>query len=240
MHFFEKLTPFFRKPTHPMREMSIVSEATSPRQLEMVVNEEKSVVGANLIETEKLEVGGVKWEVYAYYAKSIGWFYSIGTLLLYLVYQGFSVGSNIWLSDWSTDPLAISGDVPTRNKYLAVYGVLGLLQALGIMVAVSCVMIGTLLASSKLHETMLNRILHSPMSFFDTTPLGRILNRFSKDMDVLDVTIPQNLRMLANQLYNVIGTLFVICFASPIFTAVVIPIGLMYYFLQKFYVATAR
>ena len=40
-----------------------------------------------MIETEKLEIGGVKWEVYAYYAKSIGWLFSSGTFLLYFVYQ---------------------------------------------------------------------------------------------------------------------------------------------------------
>ena len=78
------------------------------------------------------------------------------------------------------------------------------------------------------------------MYFFDTTPLGRILNRFSKDMDILDVTIPMNMRMLCNQLYNVVGTLFVICFANYWFIIVVIPILIMYYFLQKFYVTTAR
>ena len=49
-----------------------------------------------------------------------------------------------------------------------------------------------------------------------------------------------NLRMLCNQLYNVVGTLFVICFANYYFIIVVIPILIMYYFLQKFYVTTAR
>ena len=49
-----------------------------------------------------------------------------------------------------------------------------------------------------------------------------------------------NLRMLCNQLYNVVGTLFVICFANYWFVIVVIPILIMYYFLQKFYVTTAR
>ena len=59
-------------------------------------------------------------------------------------------------------------------------------------------------------------------------------------MGILDVTIPMNLRMLCNQLYNVVGTLFVICFANYWFVIVVIPILIMYYFLQKFYVTTAR
>lgn len=73
--------------------------------------------------------------------------------------------------------------------YLSVYGVLGLLQAIFIMLSAIILSVGTLNAASKLHGTMLERILRSPMSFFDTTPLGRILNRFSKDIDIVDVSI---------------------------------------------------
>ena len=56
---------------------------------------------------------------------------------------------------------------------------------------------------------------------------GRILNRFSKDVDVLDITIPMNTRMLLVQFFNVAGTLVVICIANPIFIAVVIPIMIL-------------
>ena len=114
-----------------------------------------NAIGATLIEEEKMEIGGVKWEVYSYYARSIGGFFTCGTFLLYLIYQGFSLGSNIWLSEWSTDPRATEESV--RNMYLAVYGTLGIFQAFFIMAAVSCVMVGTLKASSKLHFTMLQR-----------------------------------------------------------------------------------
>lgn len=41
----------------------------------------------------------------------------------------------------------------------------------------------TLRAASALHDKLFQKVLHSPMAFFDTTPLGRILNRFSRDMD---------------------------------------------------------
>ena len=88
----------------------MVSEPANTRGFEMMQAEEatkSAATGANLIESEKLEIGGVKWDVYTYYAKSIGWLFSIGTFVLYGVYQGFSLGSNIWLSSWSTDPLAI-------------------------------------------------------------------------------------------------------------------------------------
>ncbi len=215
--------------------------------------------GKNLIEEEKAAVGGVAWTVYFYYAKSVGFMMTFGSILLYGSYTGFQVGSSIWLSAWSTDPMA-STDIPTRNKYLSVYGVLGLLQSVFIMIATVLLSIGTLNAASKLHENMLSRILRSPMSFFDTTPLGRILNRFSKDIDIgkhcnnivkdiifttsfillADVTIPAILRGLIGQLLGVIGTIIIICFANPLFIAVIIPLAGIFYFLQKWYITTAR
>jgi len=68
------------------------------------------------------------------------------------------------------------------GQYLIIYGVLGLLQSGSVMVAMAIAMVATLKAATKLHGTMLSRILRSPMAFFDTTPLGRVLNRFLKDM----------------------------------------------------------
>ena len=145
----------------------------------------------------------------------------------------------MWLSEWSVDPLA-STDISVRNTYLTVYGVLGFFQAICIMVGTSTVSIATLWASTNLHNTMLKNIMSSKMSFFDTTPLGRIMNRFSKDIDIMDTTIPWNLRTLLVTTLNVIGTMIVICYSNPLFIAVVIPIAFIYYFVQKFYIATAR
>lgn len=58
--------------------------------------------------------------------------------------------------------------------------------------------------------------------------------------DIIDITMLMNFRLLLVQLYNVIGTIFIICFSNPIFVSVVVPVFIMYYFLQKFYVTTAR
>ena len=84
----------------PKRTMSVLSEATSSQQLEAakmgghvegtdaeVEEEARKVTGASLIEDEKMEIGGVKWTVYMYYGRSIGYFFSIGTVLLYAIYQ---------------------------------------------------------------------------------------------------------------------------------------------------------
>ena len=79
-------------------------------------------------------------------------------------------------------------------EFLGVYGGLGLAQALCILIGSFALAIGGFFASSVLHNKMLANILRSPMSFFDTTPLGRILNRFSKDVYTVDESIPNSYR----------------------------------------------
>ena len=91
---------------------------------------------------------------------------------------------------------------------------------------------GTIHASQILHNKLLKSILHAPMLFFDTTPLGRIMNRFSKDVDVVDITIPMTIRMWFGTLSGIITTVFVICYSTPIFLAVLVPLGIMYFFIQ--------
>ena len=196
-------------------------------------------LGENIIETERAEVGGVKWSIYRYYARSVGLAATAVALSFYVIYQGFSVGSNIWLSAWSDDPRAVT-DKGVRNMYLGVYGALGFLQSISIMVATTVISIFTLNAAIKLHRSMLMRIIKSPMSFYDTTPLGRILNRFAKDIDIVDNTIPMTMQFVLNQMLTVVGTLVAIIFAMPLFIVVVIPVAVLYYFLQTFFVSTAR
>jgi ATP-binding cassette subfamily C (CFTR/MRP) protein 1 len=196
-------------------------------------------LGETLIETERVEIGGVKWSVYLYYIKSVGYAASVTAFGFYVVFQVLAVGSNIWLSAWTDDPAAAT-DPRLRNMYLAVYGTIGLFKSLTIMAATMIVSIFSLNAAIKLHRTMLLRIMRSPMSFFDTTPLGRILNRCGKDIDTVDNAIPMNSQLVLYQLLLVIGTLVAIVFAMPIFILVVIPLAVVFYFLQKVYVTTAR
>ena len=87
-------------------------------------------------------------------------------------------------------------------------------------------------ASRILHDNLLKNILRSPMSFFDTTPLGRILNRFSKDIYVIDEVIPENLNEFTESLFDVISTLIVIIIATPTFGIVIIPLGVFYLLVQ--------
>ena len=91
------------------------------------------------------------------------------------------------------------------------------------------------IASRKLHGSMLMNILRSPMSFFDTTPIGRIVNRFSRDMETVDNVLPQIFRSWMNTFFQVISTIVVVSYSTPLFLAMVVPLTIVYYFIQVTY-----
>ena len=70
----------------------------STSRIEETIGEPENLIGQELIETEKTEVGEVKFSVYSYYAKSMGYVAAVTAVLFYAIYQGFSVGANLWLS----------------------------------------------------------------------------------------------------------------------------------------------
>ena len=108
---------------------------------------------------------------------------------------------------------------------------------------------GSMIGSKRLHDGMLHNILRSPMSFFDTTPLGRILNRFSKasylelqvhlnsilqDIYTIDELIPRSMSSFLMTFFNVFATLIVISIASPWFLIAILPLVVFYGFVQVY------
>ena len=112
----------------------------------------------------------------------------VGLLLVQLLWQACQIGGDVWLGQWTSSS---SGDAPSQIRYhMAVYALLGLGSAF--LVGVRAVAVATcgLRASQHLFETMTTRLLRAPLRFFDTTPIGRILNRHGTDMAAVDVQVP--------------------------------------------------
>ncbi|KAM6388822.1 ATP-binding cassette sub-family C member 5 isoform 5-T6 [Pluvialis apricaria] len=113
-------------------------------------------------------------------------------------------------------------DNPHMHYYAGIYAlsmaVMLILKAVRGVVFVK----GTLRASSRLHDELFRRILRSPMKFFDTTPTGRILNRFSKDMDEVDVRLPFQAEMF---IQNVILVFFCVGVISGVFPWFLVAVG---------------
>ncbi|XP_052772990.1 multidrug resistance-associated protein 1-like isoform X2 [Mya arenaria] len=195
-----------------------------------------------LIEAEKMETDRVKMGVFLAYIKSVGIFLSFLTVLFYILYNAANLYSNVWLSEWSNDATKLNGtsDPDQQRLRLGVYGALGFIQGLLVFMASLTLYIGSVHASRALHSSVLHNILFSPMSFFDTTPSGRIMNRLGKDIDVIDNTIAVNFRMVIVTMLYVLNLPIVFIISTPLVLPAIIPVAIIYFLIQRFYVATSR
>ena len=209
------------------------------RQLSQKAAAEKDV----LIEEEKAEEGDVKMSVYLNYFKSlrVTWLAVLG--LSWLAMQVAYVGTDLWLAIWSSDAAAAAANVNSttnsssaatslRNERLAVYGVLGFSHNVLYLVGWIALAFGSAASSVTLHRQLLLRIMRSPMAFFDTTPLGRIINRFSKDLSTIDSRIRFALEGWVICLLQVFSLIIMIVIQIPLLAVVVVIVAILYYMIQ--------
>lgn len=213
---------------------------------------------SKLIDSEEAAIGSVGLGVYVRYFKSVGLWMTFVGLFSNIMYQVFNVFSNFWLTEWSLDKPART-ELVWRNTYAGVYGALGGAQGISLLISATTFAIGCLRVARDGHNNMLKNILRLPMSFFDgkfafsnhlyfccmiahftVTPLGRIVNRFSKDLDVVDNVLPMFVRSWVFMAFSVLAIFVVISISTPLFLIALVPIIILYYFLQKFYIETSR
>ncbi|NXY52739.1 MRP1 protein, partial [Callaeas wilsoni] len=192
-----------------------------------------------LTEADTAKTGRVKATVYWDYMKAIGLFMSFLAIFLFMCNHIASLASNYWLSLWTDDPV-INGTQQNTTLRLGVYGALGISQGIAVFGYSVVVSVGGIFASQHLHLNLLHDVLRSPMSFFERTPSGNLVNRFSKEIDTIDSTIPPIIKMFMGSTFNVIGACIIILLATPIAAVIIPPLGLVYLFVQRFYVATSR
>uniref|UniRef100_A0A8C8K2Q5 ABC-type glutathione-S-conjugate transporter n=1 Tax=Oncorhynchus tshawytscha TaxID=74940 RepID=A0A8C8K2Q5_ONCTS len=209
-----------------MEPMSEIDEEQVPEDL------------GKLIEVDKARTGRVRLEMYMEYFKTIGMAFIIPIVFLYAFQQGASLAYNYWLSLWADEPIVNGTQVDTDMK-LAVYGALGFAQGIAIFGTTVAISVGGIIASRHLHMDLLKNVLHSPMSFFETTPSGNLLNRFAKEIDAIDCMIPDGLKMMLGYLFKLMEVCIIVMLATPFAAVVILPLAILYAFVQSFYVATS-
>lgn len=90
-------------------------------------------------------------------------------------------------------------------------------------------------AATNLHHNLLNKIIHAPIRFFDITPLGQILNRFSADTNIIDQHIPPTLESLTRSTLLCLSAIGVISSITPYFLIALVPLAVAFYFIQKYF-----
>ncbi|KAA1102965.1 hypothetical protein PGT21_001583 [Puccinia graminis f. sp. tritici] len=192
--------------------------------------------------SEHKEKGSVKYDVYKTYLRANGVF-GVGIALgSVVVQQILSLTTTLWLKNWSSSNQTLTDDGgPHLGYYLGIYGLLGFLTSVTAFVnGVTLFSICAVRSAKVLHDQMFAKVLRAPMSFFDTTPVGTILNRFSRDVFVIDEVLARVFSGFLRTTAGVVSVVAVVSWAVPPFLLVCIPLLLIYKGIQSYYLATSR
>ncbi|KAH6632214.1 P-loop containing nucleoside triphosphate hydrolase protein [Chaetomium tenue] len=201
-------------------------------QTALPLQEGRSVLGRKFVQDEKRARGSVKSGIYATYLKaSGGWLFWIFILALFVLMQGLGIGRSWWLRVWTgtyeggrrhennhglnlhheagheaREPI-FSRVEDDLGFYLGIYVLLAVAAPLVGTLRFLCLYLGSLAASRRLFAKMVTVVLRAPIIWLDTVPVGRILNRFTADFNVIDSSLANSLGNCANALFNLLGVI---------------------------------
>uniref|UniRef100_A0AC11EVT6 Uncharacterized protein n=1 Tax=Ovis aries TaxID=9940 RepID=A0AC11EVT6_SHEEP len=137
----------------------------------------------------------VKFSVILKYLQAFGWLWVWLNVVTCLGQNLVGTGQNLWLSTWAKEAKHMNDFTQwkqIRSNKLSIYGLLGLMQGLFVCSGAYVVTRGSLAASRVLHAQLLDNVLHLPLQFFETNPIGQVINRFTKDMFIIDMQLEFN------------------------------------------------
>ncbi|XP_062850775.1 ATP-binding cassette sub-family C member 9 isoform X2 [Trichomycterus rosablanca] len=202
----------------------------------------------------------IPWRVCWCYMSSCGFLLVFLMVASKLAKHSVMVAIDYWLAAWtSSSPNDIGNDISgfgvngtnytqvyeaLRNaehrSYVPVFIILcGAGIVLCLVTSLTVEFLG-LTAASNLHHNLLNKIIHAPLRFFDITPLGQILNRFSADTNIIDQHIPPTLESLTRSTLLCLSAIGVIAFVTPAFLIALVPLAVAFYFIQKYFRVASR
>ncbi|XP_036355588.1 multidrug resistance-associated protein 1-like [Octopus sinensis] len=149
------------------------------------------------------------------------------------------VGLYSWMSYW-LDSIVINRGPVNTNYYLGVFGGLTAVFAAAIYTRSSILFYGTTRASTRIHDSLFGSLMKAPISYFEKTPIGRILNRFITDILRLDITMPQQFSGIGGTFVALLATFIYIIKANFYSCIPVIFVVIFAFFVAKYYTIIAR
>ena len=189
-----------------------------------------------LMTQEERAVKSVSWTVWRAYIQASGSILNAPLILVALVLaNGSNICTSLWLSWWTSNQFGY-----TEGTYIGVYVALGIMQALLMYTFSTILSTSGTNASRTMLQRAMTRVLRAPLSFFDTTPLGRITNRFSKDVDSMDNNLTDAMRMYFITLTMILSVFSLIIAYFHYFAIALGPLFLLFLFASSYYRASAR
>ncbi|XP_056091703.1 ATP-binding cassette sub-family C member 9 isoform X6 [Rhinichthys klamathensis goyatoka] len=192
----------------------------------------------------------IPWKMCCRYLSSGGFLMVFLMVSSKLAKHSVMVAIDYWLAAWTSSnqipaDYFVNGTNYTKNydatqiaehrSYVPVFIILcGAAIALCLITSLTVEFLGVA-AATNLHHDLLNKIIHAPIRFFDVTPLGQILNRFSADTNIIDQHIPPTLESLTRSTLLCLSAIGVIAFVTPAFLIALVPLAVAFYFIQKYF-----
>uniref|UniRef100_A0A1D1Z5A5 ABC-type xenobiotic transporter n=2 Tax=Anthurium amnicola TaxID=1678845 RepID=A0A1D1Z5A5_9ARAE len=202
-------------------------------------NSKKTKEGKSvLIKQEERETGIVSGKVLARYKNALGGLWVVMILFMcYAMTEVLRISSSTWLSVWTDQS---SPKIHGPGYYNLVYALLSIGQVMVTLANSYWLIISSLNAARRLHDAMLNSILRAPMLFFHTNPLGRIINRFAKDLGDVDRNVAVFVNMFLGQVSQLLSTFILIGIVSTLSLWAIMPLLILFYAAYLYYQSTAR
>lgn len=192
--------------------------------------------GGRQMTREGRSEGAVASSISALYANALGGRALVAALLVsFIAFNAISLGTTFFLSFWASGVSGLS-----VGQGLGGYAGLTFLSLLILAAQSIATTAAGQRAAATLHDRLIDTLLHLPLSFFDTTPAGRIINRIAGDVATLDGPLPEALVGLASTALNVLASLMTAVIATPAFAVGLVPLLAAYAFVRRYYVRTSR
>ena len=221
------------------KDEAIVTVAQKSRANESVAD--------NLMTVEEREHGLASASTWLLWFKHAGGFFFMSFQILFMSIDRFAyVAVEYWLARWTNGaetPITMFGiEFPAQTdgreaqyKYLTVFALLILISVCGTIVRSLWSVTGGARAAKNVFVAMLVRVLGAPMGYFESTPQGRLLNRFTYDMEVIDVTLTQTMSLFLISCSWYVAGVSVVVVILPWLILAIIPITIAYYYLLLHY-----
>ncbi|XP_048129679.1 ABC transporter C family member 13 isoform X2 [Rhodamnia argentea] len=193
-----------------------------------------------IIEEEERKEGKVEFAVYRNYAAFSGWLVAVIIFLAAISMQASRNGNDLWLSYWVDTTKGGIELASSTSFYLVVLCIFCIVNSILTLVRAFSFAYGGLRAAVTVHEILLQRLIDAPVKFFNQTPSGRILNRFSSDLYTIDDSLPFILNILLANFVGLLGIVVILSYVQIFFLFMLLPFWYIYSKLQLFYRSTSR
>ncbi|KAL6846161.1 hypothetical protein ACP4OV_023609 [Aristida adscensionis] len=194
-----------------------------------------NVALGRLVKEEERASGHVSLAVYRQYmTEAWGWWAPLGVLAVSMAWQGAVVAGDYWLA------YAASVETVSAPLVIKVYAAIAAASVALLSVRSLLIALIGLHTANRFFKQILGSILRAPMSFFDTTPSGRVLSRASSDQKSVDLVLPSNFWMCVPIYIMVISVLIVTCTVVWPSVVAIVPLLLLNLWYLSYYIPTSR